>query len=76
MGGHALKQHIHVHKEGAGNIHIAERYTYVSLHNEFARCNVGVHDRRARISVRKACMMRMYIHVNEEDARNVHIAKR
>jgi hypothetical protein len=46
---------VHTCREGAGNAHMAKGCTHARLHNEMARNNVGMHERRASIEVTKAC---------------------
>ena len=46
-----IRVHIRVLSEGAVNVHIAKRDTPASVLNEKDRSNVGMHDRRARISM-------------------------
>jgi hypothetical protein len=71
-----IRVHIRVLSEGAVNVHIAKRDTPASVLNEKDRSNVGMHDRRARIEVTKACMITAYIHICQEGTNNVHNAER
>jgi hypothetical protein len=44
-----LRAHIFACIDDASNVRIAKRYMHARMHDEWTRCCVGMHDRRARI---------------------------